>query len=365
MIESSGNFTDCRVEMNSASSGGAIKMAGCNVTFEGVDFSKNTARNVGGVMDSFVSNITITNCLFRRNHAANVGGCLHGFRTEYHTNMSTFEQNTAEGSGGAAAIRQAKLFDTGTKWQNNSARMGGAFNLEDEGYAQLTESILRGNNVSGDGAAIRIKHAHVFLENVMLINNTAFADGYGGSAIFGEHGYVDTDGAIFQNHTNAKGPVMMLKNTTTRLKSSLFRWNVAAELGGCIYVDNSALDMENTTFSENKANKGGALFITNSFTEEDEEDINFQPRYITIRESVFDSNVALDAGGAMEISTAANVSTMGSVFLKNNASDFGGGIHMESSNVTIIATKFQENNARFGAAVEGYLSEFKVWEEAL
>lgn len=359
MMESIVNVRDSRVELNSASSGGAVKVSGSNGTLDGVDFNRNVARNVGGVMDAFLSNMTITNCVFRRNKASNVGGVLNGFQSRYDTNSSTFEGNFAEGSGGVVALKGDKtyMYDVGSKFQNNTAYNGGAFNLEDAAYAHLKGSIIRGNNCTGNGAAARVAKGHLYLEATMAINNTAIPEG---AAFMGENGFIDTFQATFQNHSAKNGPVMELHNTSTRLKSTLFRFNKAKAYAGAIWIENSPVDMDNVTFYKNRATKGGALYIENQVTEEDEESADFMPRYITIRNSLFESNVALDAGGAIEISHAVNVTTDGTVFLKNNASDFGGAVHVEDSNVTFIGTKFVQNKAKFGAAIEGYMSEFKV-----
>ena len=54
------------------------------------------------------------------------------------------------------------------------------------------------------------------------------------------------------------------------------------------------------------------------------------------------------------------MTTVGGAFTGNNASEFGGAVHMESSNASFMGTRFEENNAKFGAAVETFVSEFHV-----
>lgn len=48
------------------------------------------------------------------------------------------------------------------------------------------------------------------------------------------------------------------------------------------------------------------------------------------------------------------------MFQGNNASEFGGAVHMESSNATFTGTSFLSNFAKFGAAVETFVSEFRA-----
>jgi predicted outer membrane repeat protein len=80
MVESTGWIHDSLVEGNSASSAGAMKLAGSNVTFEKLTIRRNSARNVGGVFDTFLSNTIINNCIFQRNMAMNTGGTLSGYQ---------------------------------------------------------------------------------------------------------------------------------------------------------------------------------------------------------------------------------------------------------------------------------------------
>jgi len=359
MAESTGNVHDCIMEYNTASSGGCMKLVGSNITFSGVEFRKNSCRNTGAVFDAYLSNTTIALCAFRRNWAMNVGGCLSGYQTQYNTYNSTFEFNKAEAAGAVMSLLEAQLFDFGSTFQNNTAFMGGVVNVEEDGYAHLRGSILKGNIATGNGAAVRISKAHAYLEDVYAINNTVLAEG-GGAAIFGEGGYLDTYLGTFTNHTSYAGPVIHVINTTTKVNSTMFTMNQAATQGGALWIQNSEFSSWNTTFYRNQANKGGAVFIQNELTVEDLERPKFAARHIRFVESIFLENVATEAGGAIEMSLAENVSTLSGAFIRNNATEFGGAVHMESSNATFIGTRFESNRAKFGAAVETYVSEFRT-----
>lgn len=57
---------------------------------------------------------------------------------------------------------------------------------------------------------------------------------------------------------------------------------------------------------------------------------------------------------------AENITVTDSIFLKNNATDFGGAVHMEESNATFTGGRFEGNMAEFGAGIETFMSEFHV-----
>jgi len=359
MVESTGKVYDNIMEYNTASSGGCVKLVGSNITFSGMEFRKNSCRNTGAVFDAYLSNTTIESCMFRKNWAMNVGGCISGYQTQYNTYDSTFEFNKAESAGAVISLLEAQLFDFGSTFQNNTAFMGGVVNVEEDAYVHLRGSVIKGNMATGNGAAVRINKAHAYLEDVYAINNTVLAES-GGAAIYGEGGYLDTYLGTYTNHTSYIGPVIHVINTTTNLNSTTFIFNEAATLGGALWIQNSEFSSWNTTFYRNQANKGGAVFIQNEVTVEDLERPKFVARRIRFLETTFLENVATEAGGAIEMSLAENVSTLNGAFIRNNATEFGGAVHMESSNATFVGTRFEANRAKFGAAVETYVSEFRT-----
>jgi hypothetical protein len=181
-------------------------------------------------------------------------------QTKYYTNNSIFEQNWSMANGGVVSLLNGELYDYLSKYRNNTAYLGGAFNLEDESYIHLRETTVLGNNCTGNGAAIRIRLSHFYLESCHFFNNTAIP---GGAAIFGEDGYADTYLGVFENHTAINGAVMEFHNVTTKLNSTLFRYNTASSYAGALRLENSEALVYNTTFYKNKGAKGGAVFVLN------------------------------------------------------------------------------------------------------
>jgi predicted outer membrane repeat protein len=111
--------------------------------------------------------------------------------------------------------------------------------------------------------------------------------------------------------------------------------------------DGSRMNITNSTVQFNRcAEKGGAIWMEDS----------------TIG-GFFVEDVATEAGGAIELSFAGNISVYKANFTRNNATEFGGAVHMEHSNVTVLMSNFSGNFATFGSAIDAYVSEFwvSVW----
>lgn len=348
-VESTGRVADSVVLRNSASSGGAIKLTGSNMTFYGMLFRKNYVRNTGGVFDAFLSNSTIELCNFDRNLASNVGGCLNGFDTIYITNQSVFQFNTAEANGGVASLFNAKLYDYDSKFMNNSAYQGGVFSLEDDAHIYLTRSYVAGNNVTGNGAAVRLYFANMTTDGATFYNNTALP---GGAAVIGIDGNIWTYNTTFTNHTSKlHGSVMELRRTTSVITNTTFKLNHAVDLGGAIWTEDSNLTFVDTLFFKNFAKKGGGLFLHAT-------DLTEEGAYVEFQGGHFFKNLASDAGAAFEVSQAANIRIKGTLFEKNECPLYGGAIHMEYGNATFDGARFVKNKALYGAGIETIESEF-------
>lgn len=120
-------------------------------------------------------------------------------------------------------------------------------------------------------------------------------------------------------------------------------------------MEDSLVHSENTIYYRNMANKGGVYFIRSTEPKDFGKDSTIGGFFV--------GNVATEAGGAIELSFAGNISVYKANFTRNNATEFGGAVHMEHSNVTVLMSNFSGNFATFGSAIDAYVSEFwvSVW----
>ncbi len=183
-----------------------------------------------------------------------------------------------------------------------------------------------------------------------------------GGAILAEESKLEIVECLFENNKAGFGGALFASNnsTITIIKSS-FLGNVANFFypgiqdaihstgdwltefgtgGGAIYADQTSLFIANSSFIGNTAQNGGAVrFITNNGT-------------VTITESEFTDNTALDGGGAMWwTSTDSKISITNNSFVGNTAviGDSGGVLKlakMFSTITTVSGNMFSNNSAR-------------------
>ncbi|MCB9136118.1 MAG: hypothetical protein H6636_11870 [Anaerolineales bacterium] len=172
---------------------------------------------------------------------------------------------------------------------------------------RLQNITLTGGDSLVNGGAVEASGAEVFLENVKLLNNQSDASG----------------GAVY------------CYDGTLTITDSVFDGN-QAETGGAIFNDGCTVNITNTIFHNNQANlstgRGGA--VENSVTGN-----------LTVQNSLFQTNAALDGGGLYN-AIGANA-TLNAVTFDANSAGYGGGI--ENSGALTITHSLLDNNVVTGS----------------
>ena len=119
------------------------------------------------------------------------------------------------------------------------------------------------------------------------------------------------------------------------------------QYGGGIFNDGGTLTVSNTTFSDNSADMGGAIYsnyiltVLNSTFSGNAAGwgggINTYGGSLTVIDSTFSGNSTVNNGGGIEIYGSATVTVTGSIFSGNSAQSLGGGIHDYLGTVTVAA----------------------------
>lgn len=178
------------------SSGGALAVAGGNVTIANCTFNQNTAAATGGAI--YAENdaiLDITNCTFNANSSSGNGGAV-GIDSDSTVNFTgdTFLQNTAAFLGGAiySANTTASTTITDCKFESNTAIAGGGAIAAISSFLTVVDSIFIGNlaaggtpygsTTGGQGGAIYASGSNVTVDNDTFTQNTAqgqYANGFG------------------------------------------------------------------------------------------------------------------------------------------------------------------------------------------
>ncbi len=355
----------------STGNGGAV----CNdgtATVTAASFTKNTGRTGGAVYNSNKLSLGVT--AFTENGATENGGAIYNNGEIEFDGKSTYTSNTATINGGAvyndkegtitspemefvtnsaptyggAVYNNNVLSVTTCSFTENSSRWGGAlYNAADGKVGNFTSESaeFKSNTVTDYGAAIN-NCGVVNVTSLVFENNTA--DLRGGAIYNDAGGQIISETAQFKSNKALEFGGASYNGGTMEFKTSTFTDNRAA-FGGAVYNNNgSTVTSENAEFSQNKATqKGGAIYNLST--------LDFGSKSILVSSDVsFRENEATESGGAIYNGSSVVVNLKGINFVKNKSvsanKGLGGAIHNEGK-LEIIDSVFEENTGTSGGAI--------------
>ncbi len=262
-------FKNCAFKNNNATNGGAVYMAGSNMTAENTSFSDNTATTAAGAVGiaGTAELVSFTDCDFTSNTAGKHGGALQncgGEKTRLTVTRGTFLSNkTTDGSGGgggAITFRGDKPSITiidGVVFSGNVAGcQGGAVRVNTVNDISIKNSVISGNKAL-DGAGLYVGGAaSVKIDKTQISGNQSKT--YAGGI------YVGADADVFMNACS----IFDNSNTTTTAE---VRWGAAifvkSGVKANICLNNSSIADHTTAAGGSDTNidmRGGNLVFANS-----------------------------------------------------------------------------------------------------
>ncbi len=189
------NFTN-----NNAKYAGALYIGGNDVEMNNVNFINNTAT-VGGAIQMLSGSCKINNSEFINNKAIandsvsaqSYGGAIHIYLSDLTIENSNFINNSADGLGGALELENGLYGDItwtiikNSNFTGNIAKEGGAIYLGTtyDPYVDITNTIFDSNIANSTGGAIYDNGGHVTIRESEFNNNMAI-DGYDIIHVFGD-----------------------------------------------------------------------------------------------------------------------------------------------------------------------------------
>lgn len=262
-------FKNCAFKNNKANNGGAIYMAGSNMTSESTSFSDNTATTAAGAVGiaGTAELVSFTDCDFTSNTAGKHGGALQNYggeKTRLTVTGGTFSNNkTTDGSvGGGAAITfrgekpSITIIDGVTFSGNSAGCQGGAVRVNTVNDISIKNSVISDNKAL-DGAGLYVGGAaSVKIDKTQISGNQSKT--YAGGI------YVGADADVFMNACS----IFDNSNTTT---TAGVRWGAAifvqSSVKANICLNNSSIADHTTAETGNDTNidmQGGNLVFANS-----------------------------------------------------------------------------------------------------
>ena len=409
--------------------GGAMTIFGDNATIKNSNFTGGSARLGGGIYVGADSGSTqITNSIFKSNVAWERGGAVNlhasgvhidqgqfydnlaingsalyvgGVGTQNKVHESIFSGNNATSYGGGIYWIAYEGEIRGSEFISNSAEYGGGIYLNGKSAnTNISNTKFKFNNAVKNGGAIDCNATQMNLTNTLFESN--YAGEYGAALCreanaTGGHGKNNT---FISNHAGISGAALAWLNVENiNINNYTFIDNTAERSGGAIYIskgsdncvifnstfkgnhltnmteyhyggaidcvgDNLTVNM--SSFENNGANTGGAIYVgtgssqahilasnfTSNYAYADGGAIGLKADTLIINESIFKSNTAIGSGGAVYVGGIGENNTVHySVFEDNQAGNHGGAIDWLAKAGEIIHSNFTKNSAEYGGAV--------------
>lgn len=262
-------FKNCAFKNNNATNGGAVYMAGSNMTAENTSFSDNTATTAAGAVGiaGTAELVSFTDCDFTSNTAGKHGGALQncgGEKTRLTVTRGTFSSNkTTDGSGGGGAAitfrgdKPSITIIDGVVFSGNSAGcQGGAVRVNTVNDISIKNSVISDNKALYGAGLYVGGAASVKIDKTQIRGNQSKT--YAGGI------YVGADADVFMNACS----IFDNSNTTTTAGA---RWGAAIFVHSVakanICLNNSSIADHITAATGSDTNidmQGGNLVFANS-----------------------------------------------------------------------------------------------------
>ncbi|MCF8247974.1 MAG: T9SS type A sorting domain-containing protein [Saprospiraceae bacterium] len=354
---------NCNLNNNFGATGGAIYLA---KTADGSQVKNCTISDnlsVGAIYLDFCDDVDVDSCTFTKNNNTTASSNAGAFYVAHCLNLSlsnsTFSENTAP-SGGAlyctsdslpAATNPDNFVISACNFHNNSntTSVGGAGRFRNSSYS-LIDCIFESNTSSSSGGHIRNDNQ---AEDNVIYTNTSFKNGTSGGwggAFTGYGGTFTVTGCDFEENscTRLGGASNNGFGGTMTYTDCTFTNNSAAGTasGGALALQNdlTTVNAINCSFSgNNSTGNGGAIFSG----------ANASSSPVNVMNCEFVGNVADGFGGAIHMAdngpnNDATLTVTNSIFNFNSALDQGGAINISDANTTITSCLFTNNDAKSG-----------------
>jgi hypothetical protein len=350
--------------------GGGLYNNGGTLNLNSVTLAENTATEgsgSGGGLLSTAGTVTVTGSSFSENDANRAGGAIEiveGMLMLTDTDFTGNATGDAPGNGGALHVTGAARVTVtgGTVSGNTAASEGGGFWNQTAARMTVTGTVFTDNVAEGDaadggGGALYNNGGTLRLMQARIVRNSATGDAGSGGGILNNGGTLHMSGGIVDtNRANRAGGGIEDASGTVQLDSVLVRGNLIADAapgnGGGLHSGGGTVTVTNSSFLGNTAVEGGGLwasgtlsivsteggdmFVMDNVATGDDADnggggVFQQAGTVTIRDAMITGNRATGtsgSGGGVFLSDGATAEVTGGSISGNTSSRAGGGLEI-------------------------------------
>ena len=303
------------------------------------DFIRNTIHTRSGVIllaDNIISNITGSSFSENRGYA---GAAIYA---EYNVKLQIFEclfsSNSASTSGTIFMRQGIEAMIHSTKFISNTASQGGGMMVQGATKTFLRHCTFINNTAKAGGAIFGVFTTTFIISESSFYHNSATE--YGGALSLYGGAKGDISACELTNNTAMwGGPIISARNAAINSQSSAFKSHTDCQWAASILGNNLSLQVENSTFTQNKADEAGGAIV-----------IKYSTRG-TFLDIYFGDNMAKEAGGAIFTSTNTIIQITMCHIRNSHAKEDDGVNAQENVDLQISGSNFKENHAETAGAL--------------
>ena len=300
------------------------------IVLNNITFKNCYSPSIGGAIYSEAKNIVITNCRFIDNSAKDNGAAIYIFGEDSTISNCTFTNNKAK-NGGALHIKCHTTLSN-CIFTNNKADDGGAAII---GGQSLVLNCSFTDNAANRAGAIWAQDPNTTIMNCRFTNNVAKEDGGAVYTVINSANLIISNSTFTNNKADDGGAILTFSPTSV---SDCSFTNNTANRAGAIWTQCDNSTVKNCNFTNNNAAKdGGAIYVAVKCINQ------------TISNSTFTNNKATDGGAILTFSPTS----VSDCSFTNNTANCAGAIWMQGVDSTIMNCRFTNNTAstRAGAVI--------------
>ena len=306
--------------------GGGFFCRSSEVTILDSLFLSNRAAGIGGGFDMTTCNVTGSNLTIRRNHADGSGGINCSGGSLFNLSNSVLRYNSASDSGGLAVQSGSLALLSTCIIESNSASNAGGIGVYINGKVVLENSTVSSNRALRYGGAVRLREGELIISTGSMINNEAALKG---GCLFGEVSsvFASTNCSLRDNGADIGGCLYLDKQTQASFRDSVIENSTAAGEGGAVFLEDSEMMAQASTFRGNEATVGGSISAKNAS--------------LQLTESAFADDKGTLIGGSIAADQNTTLLILDTSLSRARASR-GGSIWLSQSNLTAYGLTISE-----------------------
>lgn len=309
------------------------------------DVNSDSAGYGGAIYND--GSLTLSDSSLIHDSAFDYGGAIYSDYDATSTSItdSTLSSDSADGAGGAVYIDDGSLSLTGDTFTNDSGYGGGAIYDDPSTPATVTisdSSFTDDNGSYSEGGAVYLQSTLPATVTGSSFTNDSSADGDGG-AIYTDSADISIASSSFTNDSAWTGGALYLDGASAfgsghvpneTITNSTFSGNSAYD-GGAVYPDYGWLSVTDSTLTQNQANYGGAF--------EYESGDGF-----TLADDTLTQNTSSGQGAAIYFGTTSSYDPIALTHdtIADNSDAYGGAVYDPSHANTIKNTIIADNTAQ-------------------